>query len=118
MGHENVKALHRTTLEFTKEDFLTPSGDCILGICADFGRPCAFEGPIRISITCDGIMDELTAIANPRFDSDSMVIRKSNFIDKRTFATGSSKAACDIERSLVHRMNKRDTVALVEITQA
>ena len=31
-GHENVRATHRSTFEVTKDDYLTPRGDCIVGI--------------------------------------------------------------------------------------
>ena len=34
-GHENVSGEHASTLEVTSDDFLTPAGDCILGIEAD-----------------------------------------------------------------------------------
>jgi len=34
-GHENVSAAHASTLELTSESFLTPAGNCILGIEAD-----------------------------------------------------------------------------------
>jgi uncharacterized protein len=115
-GHENVLALHRSTLEFTKEDFLTKNGDCILGIRADFEKPIGLAGKILIRIECDGITDELTAVYNPDFDSGSMVIRKSQFLDKRTFATGSSKAACEINRVMVERMKAPDAAIKVVIT--
>jgi hypothetical protein len=115
-GHENVLALHRSTLEFTKEDFLTKNGDCILGIRADFEKPLGFAGKLLIRIECEGLTDELTAMYNPDFDSGSMVIRKSQFLDKRTFATGASKAACDINREIVKVLQAPGTVAKVNIT--
>ena len=31
-GHEQVLSLHEKTLEITKEDKLTPQGDCIVGV--------------------------------------------------------------------------------------
>lgn len=34
-GHPNIKATHRTTIEVTKDNYLTGRGDCILGIDAD-----------------------------------------------------------------------------------
>jgi len=34
-GHKNVKATHRTTLEVTKDKYLTPRGDCIIAISAN-----------------------------------------------------------------------------------
>lgn len=34
-GHEHISARHASTLELTEENYLTPAGDCILGIEAD-----------------------------------------------------------------------------------
>ncbi|MGB9674949.1 MAG: DUF371 domain-containing protein, partial [Nanopusillaceae archaeon] len=31
-GHKLVKATHKSTLEITKDNFLTERGDCIIGI--------------------------------------------------------------------------------------
>ncbi|MEM2023054.1 MAG: DUF371 domain-containing protein [Archaeoglobaceae archaeon] len=33
-GHKNLRATHRTTLEVTKESYLTPRGNCIVGVKA------------------------------------------------------------------------------------
>jgi hypothetical protein len=44
VGHPNVLATHEKTIEITKEDFLTPTGDCIIGINAD-----KYTGSFRIS---------------------------------------------------------------------
>ncbi len=35
-GHENITAMHKTTLEFTKDERLSLNGDCIVGVKADF----------------------------------------------------------------------------------
>ncbi|RLF17024.1 MAG: DUF371 domain-containing protein, partial [Thermoprotei archaeon] len=29
-GHPNIRALHRSTMEITKEPYVTPRGDCII----------------------------------------------------------------------------------------
>ncbi|RMF31584.1 MAG: DUF371 domain-containing protein, partial [Candidatus Nitrosothermus koennekii] len=34
-GHQNIRCRHKTTLEVTKDDYLTPRGDCIIGINAN-----------------------------------------------------------------------------------
>jgi len=34
-GHEHVAATHESTFEVTTDDWLTPAGDCIVGIEAD-----------------------------------------------------------------------------------
>jgi len=35
-GHEHILATHRSTLAFTREDWLTMRGDCIVAVSADF----------------------------------------------------------------------------------
>ena len=34
-GHEHVSAEHASTWELTSDDWLTPAGDCIVGVEAD-----------------------------------------------------------------------------------
>jgi hypothetical protein len=39
-GHENIRSNHQKTIEITKKSYLTPQGDCIVGVnatssCAD-----------------------------------------------------------------------------------
>ncbi|RLF87990.1 DUF371 domain-containing protein, partial [Thermococci archaeon] len=97
-GHENVRATHKSTLEFTKEDFLTPRGDCILCIKAnkgindlseEFKKGLKSGKKLTIKIMVDEIEDELTAWGDERLILDhatSMVVRKSEYIDSRTLA--------------------------------
>lgn len=48
------------------------------------------------------IIEKINAEINPSFDSDKeMVIRKSDFIDKRTFAIKADKAACNLNAALL-----------------
>ena len=48
------------------------------------------------------IIEKINAEINPGFDSDKeMVIRKSNFSDKRTFAIKADKAACELNAALL-----------------
>lgn len=114
-GHHNVLAAHPTTLEFTTEDFLTLRGDCILGINAVFQKP-EWTTPqkIKITITVDEITDELEAVYNPHFSSTTaMVIRKSSYVDARTFAIHATKAAKDIKREIVKKL--KDPMKRVEM---
>jgi len=115
-GHRNVLATHKKTLEFTKKDFLTIKGDCILGIKADFKRPIGLSGKIRIRIRVDELSDEIIAYFNNDFDSDEMVIRKSDYIDKRTFAINADKAACDIDREIVRKLKDPKKHLEIEIS--
>ena len=114
-GHENVLSTHPTTVEFTKDNHLTRRGDCILAINADFRRK-AMAGKIKITILVDDLKEEIIADANPHFDADEMVIRKSSFLDRRTFAINATKAAKDIRRDIVEKLKDPDQEAKITIS--
>ena len=126
-GHKNVKATHRSTLEITKEDYLTPRGDCIICIKANKGlkelsdeiKEALKSGKkVKIRITADDIVDELEAVGDERltFENEiSMVIRKSEYVDGRTLAIRANKAARDIKRELVEKLKNPEQRVVVEI---
>ncbi len=126
-GHENVKATHKSTLEFTKEDYLTPRGDCILCIGADKGindLSGDFKAALKagkrvlIRIRVGSLSDEVIAEGSPGLilnHETSMVIRKSTYIDARTLAIKANKAARDIDRKLVELLKSPEAEAVVEL---
>jgi len=117
-GHPNVSATHKMTIEITKGGFLTPTGDCIIGIASD--KACAdldarlknalLKGKkLIITLECNGLKDEVVAYGDPRLtltNPVSMVIRKSSFICGRTLCVRADKAAADLNRSLVEELRK------------
>jgi len=117
-GHSNITARHKTTLEFTKDEELGLAGDCIVGVKADFSLQQLKKfikklnnNKIAIIIKTmnninnnsnEKIVEKINAEVNPGFDSDKeMVIRKSDFIDGRTFAIRADKASIDINKRLI-----------------
>ncbi len=126
-GHENVRATHRSTLEFTKEEYLTPRGDCILCIEADKGindLSDEFRAALRagkrllIRIRVGDLTDEVLAEGSPELILEheySMVIRKSTYVDARTLAIRANKAARDIDRRIVELLKNPETTAEVEL---
>ena len=108
-GHPNILGTHKTTLEFTKDEEITLKGDCIIGVKADFESDKLKEfikksknNKISITISNNKIHETILAAINPDFyDGKELVIRKTNFISKRTFATSSNKAAFELKRELV-----------------
>ncbi len=57
------------------------------------------------------IIEKINAEINPGFDSDGeMVIRKSDYADKRTFAIKADKAACELNVELVDFLKDRNAV--------
>lgn len=124
-GHENITATHETTLEFTKDDYLTPRGDCILGIkatkaCKDFSeifkKLLKFGCKVKVTIEVDNLKDEFFAYGSPNLileSENSIVIRKSNFIDERTLLILSEKSAKDIDRKIVEKLKNPDKEAII-----
>ena len=113
-GHENVRATHESTLELTTDTWLTPAGDCIVGVAADTGaadvpdhvvRACqSREARITLALCVDGHTDRITARGHPELtfaDPRSMVLRTSTYCDDRTIGVGADRAAADLDRSLV-----------------
>ncbi|MBI5391111.1 DUF371 domain-containing protein [Candidatus Woesearchaeota archaeon] len=111
-GHPNLRAMHPTTLEFTKEEHLTLRGDCIVGVRADFDSQSLqklFAGaqPLIITLTVGSVQEVVHATYNPSFSHNSeMVIRLSTFADARTFAINADKAAKWLSRKMVEKLSK------------
>ena len=118
-GHENVTARHASTFEVTSEDFLTPAGDCILGIDAD-RVPADFDPAFvdacrdsSATITATLAVDDgagtvhtetITGRGHPELtfdDETSLVGRTSGYVDGRTVMVGCDGAAGDLDRDLV-----------------
>ena len=112
-GHENITAKHKTTLEFTKDKDLSLKADCIVGVRADF-NPSILKRFIKNKINKEikiiiqtisknkNIQENIIAEFNSGFnDSREIVIRKTDFVSERTFATKANKAAFGLSRNLV-----------------
>ena len=113
-GHEHVTGEHASTLELTSDDFLTPAGDCILGIEA-YPVPCEFDeefvaacrdadATISATIRAAGHTATVTGSGHPdlTFESDrSHVLRTSGYVDDRTVMVEADAAAGDVDRDLV-----------------
>ncbi|MGB9963754.1 DUF371 domain-containing protein [Halobacterium hubeiense] len=113
-GHEHVAAEHASTLEVTTDDYLTPAGDCIVGIDADrapadfddeFVAACRDEdATVTLVLEADGHREEVTGSGDPDLefaDDRSMVGRTSDYVDDRTVFVDADKAAADLDRDLV-----------------
>ena len=113
-GHDNVTAAHASTFEVTTDDFLTPAGDCILGIEAD-RAPADFDSAfvdacqdadatITATFEAGGLSETVTGRGHPdlTFESDrSAVGRTSDYVDERTVVVGAEFAAEGFDRDLV-----------------
>ena len=121
-GHEHVTAEHASTFEVTTDDWLTPTGDCILAVEADrapadfdeaFVARCrAADARIEAVIAVDpaGDWDDPAHTATVRgrghpdlrFDDErGVVARTSDHVDDRTVMVDTEAASADLDRDLV-----------------
>lgn len=124
-GHHNVSARHKTTFEITKENFLTPQGDCIIAISADRGMT-DFSSEFRIALkndnaileikmSCGGIEENITAHGHPDLsfaNHEEMVVRKSSYTCERTLAVRADKASCDLRRDFVKKLSEGNPLSV------
>ena len=116
-GHQNVRSTHKTTFEITKEADLTSRGDCIIAVNATKGaadlnskfKEAARKenAKIMVTIEADGVREVVRASGNPRLSfthPTDLVIRKSGYVCGRTVAVRADKAASDLSRKLVEKM--------------
>ncbi|MEM2367139.1 MAG: DUF371 domain-containing protein [Candidatus Bathyarchaeia archaeon] len=128
-GHRNIRATHRTTLEFTREEELSVRGDCIVAVSADKGfsdlKPEFREflrkenARLTILIEADGAVDVVKARGSPKLilsHPTDMVVRKSGYICGRTLAINADKAAFDLSRALVKRLQIPGQMVRVTLT--
>lgn len=114
-GHQNVKATHRTTLEITREEYLTPKGDCIIAVrsersVSDLSQELKQairhdDAKITLLLKALDIEDVVTGIGSERLlltSQLSVVCRRSDYICPRTLMIKCDKAAMDINRELVN----------------
>ena len=126
-GHEHVTAEHASTVELTTDDWLTPAGDCIVGVdagCAprDFApefRESCRDADATITATFavgepgadiadladPAHVDEIVGRGDPDLalsDDRSLVGRTSEYTDdERTIFVDGDGAAADLDRDLV-----------------
>lgn len=113
-GHPNIIALHKSTLEITKDKFLSQRGDCIIGVNAnksinDFNEN--FKNILKkddtiviILLKANNIFDVIVGKGSSNLilsNKRSIVIRKSNFVDDRTAVILANKSAKDIDRRII-----------------
>ncbi|MEM0385309.1 MAG: DUF371 domain-containing protein [Nitrososphaeria archaeon] len=127
-GHKHISAKHPTTFEITKEDYLTPKGDCIIGI--NSSKSCYDLLPeVKNSLKNDNVEVVLTIVVDKEifkvfakgssklilFDKKSIVVRKSDYICPRTLAIKSTASAKDFPRNLIKLLQKRDSEGMMII---
>ena len=130
-GHMHVLSLHEKTLEITKEENLTPKGDCILGVnssmaCIDLPEKMKkkIQNPktkILFSIEANGKKFTISGYGSKKLSlkhTNDIVLRKSAFTCSRTIAINCDKASSDIPRDFVKTLQNPKTkgIMIIDVT--
>jgi hypothetical protein len=128
-GHLNISAKHETTLMITKDNYITPRGDCIIAINSEKGLidfspemiRAAQNEKTRITLTLhiDGEEFKVEGKGHPELsyrDPSDMVIRKSNYTDSRTLMIKADNVASDIPEEIVEKLRDPETEITVKIS--
>jgi len=123
-GHPNITAKHKTTLEFTKDKELTKRGDCIIGVNSDFDFKKLKDfikdkkdKRIKITIKTNNLTQTINCELNKDFnDKKEIVIRKSDFVSKRTLGIKANKACVDLNKKLVNKLKDNKLKIFIEIS--
>ena len=128
-GHENIQAIHPSTLMFTKEKHLSNTGDCIIGVAANkagVDLDQKFKDALRksnakltIIIEAGGLTEQIVAFGSPELTlthQTDIVIRKSDYISDRTLAIHADKSSNDLPRLMVEKLknpNQKISITLI-----
>lgn len=128
-GHENVTAMHRTTIEVTKDPEISRRADCIIGVRANKGiselseefRALARDenAQIKAVFSAGGLEEVVTGWGHPELSfahKTDMVFRKSDFICPRTLMIRADKACVDLDRKIVEKLKDWKQKVIVEIS--
>jgi len=128
-GHAAVRATHPTTLQFTKEEWLTPRGDCIVAVGSSKGavnlsrafKKIAQNSRSRITVVLKvgGTMEVIKGYGDPKLGlshSTDIVIRKSNYVCPRTLMVRADRSASDLSRETVSKLKEPESQVFIKIT--
>jgi hypothetical protein len=128
-GHPNIRSLQAKTIEITKDEHLTPRGDCIVGVrankaCADLDesfkrRLKSNSSIVRIEIMVGDESFLISGMGHERLsllNSRDIVIRKTNFVCPRTLSILCNKASSELPRRFVNMLQDQETTGIFRIT--
>ncbi len=115
-GHQLIQCTHTTTIELTKDTYLTKNGTCILGIeaskaCYDLNlllkKKITDGEKITVIIKAGAAIDSFYGFGNKNLtflSKKDIVFRKSDFICDRTILIKCSKSSSELDRNIIKNL--------------
>jgi hypothetical protein len=131
-GHENIQAIHPTTLMLTKDVHVSKNGDCIIALASDksvadlstqfkeaLRKP---NAKLKITIETENLREQINATGSPNLiltHPMDIVIRKSSYVCNRTLAICADRSSIDLSREFIVKLkNPKQKVKVTLITEA
>ncbi|MBY9016789.1 MAG: DUF371 domain-containing protein [Candidatus Lokiarchaeota archaeon] len=125
-GHPLIQCTHTTTIELTKDTYLTKNGTCILGIEAS--KACYNLNPllkkkiisgerIQVIIKAGDFIDSFYGFGNNNLtllNKKDIIFRKSDFICDRTILIKCSKSSSELDRNIIKNIiNSKERFSII-----
>jgi len=125
-GHPLIQCTHTTTIELTKDTYLTKNGSCILGIEAS--KACCDLNPllkkkitggekITVTIKMGDAVESFYGFGHKNLtlqNKKDMVFRKSDFICDRTILIKCSKSSSELNRNIIKKLtNSKERFSII-----
>ncbi len=129
-GNDNILCSHKSTIEITKDSYLTKAGNCILGInsskaCYDLSnelKELIKKGiKVKVTLKIDEFEDHFYGFGSKKLtlqNKKDMVFRKSTYSCDRTVLINCTKASIDIKRTLIEALKKSNNELLITFEMA
>ena len=119
-GHPNIRATHPTTLAFTRDKEITPSGDCFVAVGCEWQVTPEFLAKLRsakrvtVTIECGGHRDVVTGTGHGALtlSENDLVVRTSGWVDARTLMVGADKPARALSKEVVQCLKQSAPVKI------
>ena len=125
-GHPLIQCTHTTTIELTKDTYLTKNGTCILGIeaskaCYDLNqllkKKIIAGEKITVIIKAGDVIDSFYGFGDKNLtflSKKDLVFRKSDFICDRTILIKCSKSSSELDRNLLKNLtNSKERFSII-----
>ena len=128
-GHPLIRSTHPTTFEITKDELLTEKGNCIIAVKANKAvvdlssefKKAAKKGNAEITIIIEAgeQRESVKASGDPKLlftHPTDIVVRKSSYTCSRTLAVKADKAARDLSRALIRKLQNPNQTVKITLT--
>jgi uncharacterized protein len=129
LGHENIQAVHPTTLMLTKDMHLSQTGDCIVGVASDKAiddLSIEFKNKLKnsnakltILMEVDDLKLQITESGSQKLilsHPNDLVIRKSDYICNRTLAIRADLSSNDLPREFIEKLKNPKQEVKITLT--